>query len=187
MWFDRFADERVADLIFLDEFGANTQMQRTHGRSAPGERVVARVPHGHYTSISTIAALSAQGIIASASFDGGTTAARFVEFIRAELLPVLRKERILVLDNLAAYNDRRVDAMVESAGGVVLRLPPYSPDFNPIENAISKIRAMLRKQAMRTLPGLFAGIAQALRAVTAADARNFITHCGNATKRRKPL
>lgn len=187
VWFDRLADRRVADLIFLDEFGANTQMQRTHGRAAPGVRVVAQVPHGHYKSISTIAALSTHGIIASASFDGGTTAARFVEFIRDQLVPVLRKGRVLVLDNLAAHNDRRVDALVESAGGVVLRLPPYSPDFNPIENAISKVKTLLRKQAQRTVPGLLEGIAEALRAVTAVDARNFMTHCGYATQRRKPL
>jgi transposase len=173
--------------VFLDEFGANTKMQRTHGRAAPGERVVARVPHGHYKAISTVAALSARGVVASASFDGGTTAARFVDFVRDELVPVLRKGRVLVLDNLAAHNDRRVDALVAAAGCEVMRLPPYSPDFNPIENAISKVKAALRKLAERTVPGLFDGIAAALRSITPADAKAFIAHCGYATKRRKPL
>ena len=162
-------------------------MQRTHGRAAPGERVVDRVPHGHFMTISTIAALSAQGIIASASFDGGTTAAKFVEFIGHQLVPVLRRGRVLVLDNLAAHNDRRVDQLIEAAGCRVLRLPPYSPDLNPIENAISKVKTVLRKLARRTVPGLFQGIAQALPTVTAADARAFIAHCGYATKRCKPL
>ena len=96
-------------------------MQRTHGRAAPGERVVAKVPHGHYKAISTIAALSANGIVASTRFDGGTTAARFVDFVRDELCPALRKGQVVVLDNLAAHNDRRVDALIESAGCVVLR------------------------------------------------------------------
>ena len=187
VWFDRFARRRVADLIFLDEFGANTKMQRTHGRALPGERVVDRVPHGHYKTISTIAVLSAQGILTSASFDGGTTAARFVEFIRDNLMPLLRRGQVLVLDNLAAHNDRRVDELVESAGCVVMRLPPYSPDFNPIENAISKIKTLLRKLARRTVPRLFNGIVEALRSVTSADAKGFIAHCGYATKRRKPL
>jgi len=173
--------------VFLDEFGANTKMQRTHGRAAPGERVVAKVPHGHYKAISTIAALSAKGIVASASFDGGTTAARFVDFVRDELCPALRKGQVVVLDNLAAHNDRRVDALIESAGCVVLRLPPYSPDFNPIENAISKVKSMLRKMAERTVPRLLKGIAEALRSVTAADAKAYIAHCGYATKRCKPL
>jgi transposase len=177
----------VAGLVFLDEFGANTKMQRTHGRAAPGERVVARVPHGHYKAISTIAALSVEGVVASAGFDGGTTAARFVEFVRDGLCPVLRKGQVVVLDNLAAHNDRRVDALVGAAGCVVLRLPPYSPDFNPIENAISKVKAMLRKLAKRTVPELFGAIDEALASVTAADARAYIAHCGYATYRRKPL
>jgi transposase len=178
---------RAADLVFVDEFGANTKMQRTHGRAAPGERVVARVPHGHYKAISTIAALSVRGIVASARFDGGTTAARFVDFVRDGLVPVLRKGQVVVLDNLAAHNDRRVDALIGSAGCVVLRLPPYSPDFNPIENAIAKVKAMLRKLAKRTVPELFNAIDEALNSVTSSDARAFIAHCGYATKRRKQL
>lgn len=145
------------------------------------------MPHGHYKAISTIAALSSRGIIASTSFDGGTTAARFVDFVRDALVPVLRKGQVLVLDNLAAHNDRRVDELVASAGCVVIRLPPYSPDFNPIENAISKVKTVLRKMARRTVPGLFDGIAEALRSVTSADAKSFIAHCGYAIKWRKPL
>ncbi len=139
-WFGRFAGTRIIGLVFLDEFGANTKMQRTHGRAAPGARVVDSVPHSHFKTISTIAALSTKGIIASTSFDGGTTAAKFVEFLGNELIPVLRKGRVVVLDNLAAHNDRRVDELIEKAGCRVLRLPPYSPDFNPIENAISKVK-----------------------------------------------
>jgi transposase len=173
---------RAADLVFVDEFGANTKMQRTHGRAAPGERVVARVPHGHYKAISTIAALSAGGIVASVSFDGGTTAARFVDFVRDRLVPVLRAGQVVVLDNLAAHNDRRVDALVEATGCVVLRLPPYSPDFNPIENAISKVKTMLRKLAKRTVPELFDAIEDALKYVTSSDAQAYIAHCGYATK-----
>jgi len=173
--------------VFLDEFGANTKMQRTHGRAAPGERVVAKVPHGHYKAISTIAALSVKGIVASTSFDGGTTAARFVDFVRDELCPALRKGQVVVLDNLAAHHDRRVDALIGSAGCVVLRLPPYSPDFNPIENAISKVKTMLRTLAKRTVPALFDGIAAALASVTRSDAMGYIAHCGYATMRRKPL
>jgi transposase len=173
--------------VFLDEFGANTKMQRTHGRAPPGERVVASVPHAHYKTLSTVAALSVKGIVAAASFDGGTTAAKFVDFVGEELVPILRKGRVVVLDNLAAHNDRRVDALIESAGCEVMRLPPYSPDFNPIENAISKVKAMLRKLAKRTVPALFDGIAAALESVTPSDAMGYIAHCGYATMRRKPL
>jgi transposase len=174
-------------LVFLDEFGANTKMQRTHGRAAPGERVVDSVPHSHFKTISTIAALSTKGIIVSTSFDGGTTAAKFIEFLRNRLIPVLRKGQVLVMDNLAAHNGRRVDELIEEAGCRVLRLPPYSPDFNPIENAISKVKTILRKLAKRTVPGLLQGIANALPAVSPADAKAFFAHCGYATKSRKPL
>jgi transposase len=177
----------VADLVFIDEFGANTKMQRTHGRAPPGVRVVAGVPHSHFKSISTIAALSAKGIVASSSFDGGTTAARFVDFVAEELVPTLRKGRVVVLDNLAAHNDRRVDELVRAAGCRVIRLPPYSPDLNPIEMAISKVKTILRKLAKRTVPGLFGAIGDALAAVTFKDAKAYIEHCGYATQRRKPL
>lgn len=162
-------------------------MQRTHGRAAPGARVVASVPHAHYKTLSTIGALSTRGIIASTSYDGGTTAARFVDFVRDELLQVLRKGRVVVMDNLAAHDDRRVDELIKAAGCEVIRLPPYSPDFNPIENAISKVKAMLRTPAKRTVPALFDGIAAALAAVTPSDAKGYIAHCGYATMRRKPL
>ena len=157
-------------------------MQRTHGRAAPGERVVAAVPHGHYKSISTIAALAAGGVVASATFDGGgTTTARFVDFVRDRLVPALRPGQTLVLDNLAAHNAPRVDALVPAAGCRVLRLPPYSPDFNPIENAISKVKSLLRKLARRTVPELLAAIPHALATVSAADAASYFGHCGYAT------
>ena len=173
--------------MFVDEFGSNTQMQRTHGRAAPGERVVAKVPHGHYKAVSTAAALSARGVVASASYDGGTTAARFVAFVRDGLVPALRRGQVVVLDNLSAHNDRRVDELVAAAGCEVVRLPPYSPDLNPIENAISKVKTRLRKLAERTVPGLLGGIKLALASVTPKDAKAYIDHCGYATKRRKLL
>ena len=123
----RFAAVRAADLVFVDEFGppAVPARWRTHGRAAPGERVVAAVPHGHYKAISTAAALSAEGVVAAASYDGGTTSARFVAFVRDELCPVLRKGQVVVLDNLSAHNDRRVDELVAAAGCAVVRLPLY--------------------------------------------------------------
>jgi transposase len=98
------------------------------------------------------------------------------------LIPVLRKGQVLVLDNLAAHNDRRVDELIEAAGCTALRLPPYSPEFNPIENAISKIKTFLRKLARRNVPGLFKGITKAMATVTTADAKAFIAHCGYARK-----
>jgi transposase len=186
-WFDQFATVRVNQLVFLDEFGATTTMQRTHGRAAPGERVVTKVPHGHWKIISTIAAMSVEGIVASGSFDGATDTDLFVTFIGVALVPMLKPGQVLVMDNLPAHKSPQVDWLVESVGARVLRLPPYSPDLNPIEMAISKIKTVLRKLARRSVNGLFDGIGEALGSIRSSDALNYIAHCGYATKRRKPL
>lgn len=187
VWFEQFADVRVNQLVFLDEFGATTTMQRTHGRAAPGERVVTKVPHGHWKMISTIAAMSVDGIVASGSFDGATDTELFVIFVREALLPMLKPGQVVVMDNLPAHKSPQIDQLVESIGARVLRLPPYSPDFNPIEMAISKIKTVLRKLARRSVDGLFTGIGEALESIGMTDALNYIAHCGYATKRCKPL
>ena len=187
VWFDQFAGVRVNQLVFLDEFGATTTMQRTHGRAAPGERVVTKVPHGHWKMISTIAAMSVNGIVASGSFDGATDTELFVTFVREALVPVLKAGQVLVLDNLPAHKSPRVDPLVEATGARILRLPPYSPDYNPIEMAISKIKTVLRKLARRSVDGLFTGIGEALESIRPTDALNYIAHCGYATNRRKRL
>jgi transposase len=167
----------VSDLVFVDEFGATTQMQRTHGRAPAGERVVSRVPHGHWKVVSTIAAMTVDGVVASASFDAATDGELFLAFAR-DLAAVLRPGQVVVLDNLPAHKSPAVAAAIEAAGARRLLLPPYSPDLNPIENAIAKVKGVLRTMARRTVDGLFAGIGEALEAVTPADARAFIAHAG---------
>lgn len=186
-WFEQFADVRVNQLVFLDEFGATTTMQRTHGRAAPGERVVSKVPHGHWKMISTIAAMSVDGIVASGSFDGATDTELFVIFVREALVPMLKPGQVVVMDNLPAHQSLQIDRLVEAVGARVVRLPPYSPDFNPIEMAISKVKTVLRKLAQRSVAGLFSGIGEALGSIRATDALNYMAHCGYATKRRKLL
>lgn len=186
-WFGPFADVRVNQLVFLDEFGATTTMQRTHGRAAPGERVVTKVPHGHWKMISTIAAMSIDGIVASASFDGATDTELFVTFVREALVPALKPGQVVVMDNLPAHRSPQVDRLIEATGARVMRLPPYSPDFNPIEMGISKVKTVLRTLARRSVDGLFNGIGEALESIHPTDALNYIAHCGYATERRNPL
>jgi transposase len=169
---------RVDQLVFLDEFGATTTMQRTHGRAPPGERVVSKVPHGHWKVISTIAAMTVRGIESSASFDGATDTELFLTFVREGLLRMLRPQQVVVMDNLPAHKSPQVDRLIESAGARVLRLPPYSPDYNPIEQAISKIKSVLRKLAHRSVNGLFDGIAEALGSISPSDALHYIVHDG---------
>jgi len=146
-----------------------------------GKRVVCKTPHGHWKIISTIAAMSATGIISGCCFDGATDTAMFVTFVEKFLLPVLQAGQVVVLDNLSPHKSPRVDELVESVGARVLRLPPYSPDYNPIEMAISKIKTLLRSASRRSVEGLYAGIALALDSITPQDARNFIQHCKYAT------
>jgi transposase len=177
-WFERFAAVRVRDLVFLDEFGAATNMARTRARGPRGERVVCRVPHGHWKTVSTVAAMTAGGVLTAVAYDGAVDTESFVGFVEQFLAPLLRPGQVLVLDNLPAHRSPRVDELVASAGATVIRLPPYSPDFNPIEMAISKVKAMLRKIAARTVEALIDAIGESLASVSAQDAVNYIRHCG---------
>jgi transposase len=177
-WFDQVADVKVNDLIFLDEFGAATNMARTHARGPKGQRVVCKTPHGHWKTISTIAAMTVWGILTAVSYDAAVNTEAFVGFVEQFLLPLLRPGQVLILDNLPAHKSAEVDRLVESAGAKVLRLPPYSPDYNPIEMAISKAKSSLRTLAARTVHDLFDAIGQSLLAINRDDAAHYIRHCG---------
>jgi transposase len=171
---------RVDQLVFLDEFGASTNMTRTRARGPRGERVVCKTPHGHWKIFSTIAVMTVRGMLGYGTFDGATDTETFLEFVRDGLVPNLMPGQVVVMDNLPAHKSPQIDALIESAGARVLRLPAYSPDFNPIEMAIAKIKSILRKLGKRTVESLIAAIDQAMCEVTADDARSFIRHCGYA-------
>jgi transposase len=155
-------------------------MARAYARGPRGKRVVCKTPHGHWKVLSTIAALTVDGMLGYATFDGATDTDTFLTFVRDGLVPHLKPGQVVVLDNLPAHKSPKVDELIESAGARVLRLPPYSPDFNPIEMAISKMKSVLRKLARRTVEALLEAIDQAVCAITAADALAFIRHCGYA-------
>jgi transposase len=169
---------RIDQLVFLDEFGASTNMTRRYARGPRGKRVVCKTPHGHWKILSTIAAMTVNGMLGYGSFDGATDTETVLTFIRDGLVPNLKPGQVVVLDNLPAHKSPKIDALIESAGAGVLRLPPYSPDFNPIEMAISKIKSILRKLSRRSVDGLFEAIDQAIHSVNADDAIGFIRHCG---------
>lgn len=155
-------------------------MQRTHGRAPPGQRVVSRVPGGHWKILSTIATLTVRGIAASATFEGATDTDTFVAFARVGLVPTLRPGDVVVLDNLSVHKSVQVRRLIEQAGARLLLLPPYSPDFNPIEMAISKIKSVMKTLACRSVDGLLNGLDQALGSIRPDDALGYITHCGYA-------
>jgi transposase len=171
---------KLADLVFLDEFGATTKMTRTYARSPRGVRVVCKTPHGHWKSFSTVAAMGTTGMLTAVTYDGGVTTEAFLGFLEQFLIPKLTPGQVLVMDNLPAHKSVEVDYLLAAAGVRVLRLPPYSPDLNPIEMAISKVKSLLRKLAARTVTDLIDAIGNSLSSVTAIDAINYIRHCGYA-------
>ena len=177
-WFGQFPARALDSFVFVDEFGATTQMQRTHGRAPRGVRVVAHVPHGHWKVLSTVAAMTTRGIVCSATFDGATDADTFVAFVGEALVPSLRPGQVVVMDNLSPHKHPRVRELIEGAGCRLLYLPPYSPDYNPIEQAISKVKGVLRSDACRDVGLLYEKIGDALRTVTRADAEAFMRHSG---------
>jgi transposase len=166
--------------VFIDESGAKTNMTRSHGRAPRGERVVGRVPHGHWKTTTMISAVRLDGPCACATVDGPVDADVFRAYVTLVLAPQLRPGDLVVLDNLSAHKAPGVAEAVNAAGATVLYLPPYSPDYNPIENMWSKVKRCLRSAAARTLDALGDAIDAALDAVTLDDCRGFFRNCGYA-------
>ena len=163
-------------------------MERTHARGPKGKRVVCKSPQCHWKTLSTIAALTVNGMLGHATFEGSTDMDMFLEFVRTGLLPNLRRGQIVVMDNLSVHTSPAVATLIESVGAKVIYLPPYSPDFNPIEMAISKIKAYVRKLAKRTVEEVTAAIDDAMKTIGKKDAKGFFGHCGYlATCVRKAL
>ena len=169
---------KLNQLVFLDEFGAATNMTRARARGPRGKRIVAKTPHGHWKVLSTVAAMTLGGVATACTFDAAMDTEMFVAFVQSFLAPTLQPGQVVVLDNLPAHKSSRIDRLIEAAGARVLRLPPYSPDFNPIEMAISKIKALLRKLARRSVSAVMDAIGVAIQSISSDDANNFIRHCG---------
>lgn len=153
-------------------------MTRAYGRAPRGERVVDHVPAGKYHSTTMMGAVRLDGTVAAVVYEGGTDVPVMQAFVETELCKALRPGDIVVMDNLNAHKDPGVIAAVARAGASVWHLPPYSPDFNPIEQMWSKVKSILRSLKARTAEALLDAIGVALRAVTATDAEGWFAHCG---------
>ena len=164
--------------MFIDESGISTKMARLRGRSLKGERCRAPVPHGHWKTITLVAGLRLNGVAAPALVDGAMDGETFLTWMRGMLVKELKPGDVVVMDNLPAHKVAGVREAVEAAGARVAYLPPYSPDFNPIEKAFSKLKALLRKAAARTGPDLHNAVADALDAITPTECANDFTACG---------
>ncbi len=166
------------DFVFVDETSTNRALTRRYARAPRGERAEGRAPRNHGPNVTLLAALTPDGIGPALVVEGAVDGAAFELYVERLLAPSLRPGQVVVLDNLSAHTGERVRDLVAAAGGRVLFLPAYSPDFNPIEQAFAKIKQALRRAGARTFEALSAAIGAAIDAVSAADARGFYAHCG---------
>ena len=167
-----------ARFVFVDECGTNITLTRLYARAPRGERAFGKAPRNWDKNVTLIAALSTEGVGAAMSVEGATDGAAFEAYVKHFLLPNLKEGQVVVMDNLQVHKSKKVGKLIESVGASVLFLPPYSPDFSPIEEAFSKIKAILGSIEARTQQTLVEAIGQALDAVSHKDALGWFSHCG---------
>ena len=164
--------------MFIDETGLSTKMARLRGRAPRGERCRAGVPHGHWKTTTFTGALRLTGMTAPFVYDGAMNGNVFLAYVEQVLVPSLSEGDIVVMDNLPANKAAGVSEAIEAAGASLLYLPPYSPDFNPIENAFAKLKALLRAKAARTITALWDAVGPLLDLFTPAECANYFKAAG---------
>ena len=165
-------------LVFVDESGTNLSLTRRYGRAPRGQRVVGSVPRNHGPNVTLLAAMGREGITAAMTMTGATDGAVWALFVREVLVPSLHPGQIVLWDNLSVHKNQQLCRLIEAQGCQVRFLPPYSPDFSPIEQAFSKLKTRLRQAGTRTRPALEDTIAAGLDPITAGDATAWFRHCG---------
>ncbi len=177
-WFEAQPDLNPKRLVFIDETGASTKMARRYGRSARGSRCRAPIPHGHWKTTTFVGALRLDGMTAPMVLDGAMHGTAFLAYVEQVLAPTLKSGDIVIMDNLPAHKSTAVRDAIENAGAELRCLPPYSPDFNPIEMAFSKFKAFLKRIAARTIDSLWDAIACAVDIFTPTECRNYFAAAG---------
>jgi transposase len=168
----------MAQYLFLDECGVTTDLLRRYGRSPGGTRLQDHAPFGHWETHTVVAALRCDGLGAPAVFNGPIDTPTFLAYLEQVLIPTLRPGDVVVMDNLAVHKHPDVRLAIEAVGASLRFLPPYSPDFNPIELAFAKLKAFLRAARPRSFDHVCDLIKAALDRFTADECRNFVRHCG---------
>jgi transposase len=169
----------VRRLVFVDESGTHIAMDRLHSRAPRGERAYGRVPKNRGKNMTLIASMSLSGMGESMCLEeGATDALAFEAYVEHFLAPSLREGQVVVMDNLGAHRPKKVRELIEARGAELVFVPSYSPDFNPIEQAFSKIKTILRKLGARTHEALLEAMEEALSRVSSADAAGWFNHCG---------
>jgi transposase len=165
-------------LVFIDETWVTTNMTPRYGRALKGQRLLGYAPHGHWQTTTFLAALCHDRIVAPAVFDGPINGETFLAWVQQFLVPLLRPGDIVMMDNLSSHKVAGVRAAIEAVGAVLRYLPPYSPDFNPIEQLFAKLKTLLRKAAARTIDALWNAIGHLLAAFSPAECANYFTDAG---------
>ena len=168
----------VRRLVFVDECGTHISMDRLRSRAPRGVRAYGKVPKNRGKNLTLIASMSLHGIGESMCIEGATDAAAFEVYVEHFLAPSLSEGQVVVMDNLGAHQPKRIRELIEARGAQMVFVPSYSPDLNPIEQAFSKIKNILRKLGGRTHEALLEAMEEALSKVTAADAAGWFHHCG---------
>jgi len=168
-------------LVFVDEMGTHTSLAPLYAYAPIGERAYFEIPRNRGKNTTLLTSLHQEGIGPSMAVEGATTSRVFETYVERLLAPALRPGQVVVMDNLGAHRPKRIRELIERRGCELIYLPPYSPDLNPIEEALSKIKHILRKIAARTKEALIEAIGRALAAVSAEDVRGFFVHCGYRT------
>ena len=168
-------------LVFIDETWAKTNMTRSHGRCLRGQRLVAKVPHGHWQTMTFLAALRSDRITAPCVLDGPVNGESFKAYVEQLLVPTLKPGDIVVMDNLGSHKSRAVRAAIRAAGAKLFFLPPYSPDLNPIEQVFAKLKTLLRKAAERTVEATWKRIGTLLSHFPADECANYLANSGYAS------
>ena len=177
-WQDRLPLRAARHYVFLDETGITTDLLRRYGRSPRGLRLRDYTPCGHWQTHTVIAALRLDGLHAPAVFDGPIDNPTFLAYVEQVLAPALRPGDVVVLDNLVVHKQPEVQAAIERVGAHLRFLPPYSPDFNPIELAFAKLKAFLRAARPRSFAQVVELVAIAIRLFTPQECANLVHHCG---------
>lgn len=170
--------------LFVDESAVNTAMTRRYGRAPRGERVYDSAPRNYGTHTSMIGALGLRGLLATMTVEGAVDTLCFDAYVEQVLAPQLRHGDVVVLDNLGAHKASRIEEVAQTCGAQVLWLPPYSPDFSPIEQCWSKIKSYLRGAKARTGDALDEALKRALKMVTKTDIHGWFKHCGYSLARK---
>ena len=177
-WFEGQLDLDPRRLVFIDETGASTKMARLRGRAKRGQRCRASIPHGHWKTTTFTAALRLDRLIAPMVLDGPMNGAAFLAYVEQVLVPELEPGDVVIMDNLPAHRVKGVREAIEAASATLLFLPPYSPDFNPIEQLFAKLKALLRKAAARTVDALWQTIAEVIEVFTTDECANYFRNSG---------